>query len=73
MARIDIRGFEEDEFLFKLASTTRDTFPCFPPQAFQRLAKDVGKNGFGKFSKHTWFYGKGTEDFYDDAFDSGLL
>ena len=45
----------------------------FPPQAFQRLAKDVGKNGFGKFSKHTWFYGKGTEDFYDDAFDSGLL
>lgn len=62
-----------DEFLFKLASTTGDTFPYFPTQAFQRLAKDVGKNGFGKFSAHTWFYGKGTEDFYDDAFDSGLL
>lgn len=62
-----------DEFLFRLAATTRDSFPMYPTEAIKSLAKDVGKSGFGQFSEHVWFYGKGTEHFYDEAFDCELL
>jgi len=62
----------EDKFLFDLAATTGDSFP-YPSLPFQHLAEDVRKSGFGQFSDHTWFYGKGTKDFYDEAFDRKLL
>ena len=66
-------GETRDDFLLKVADTTRDSFSCYSSQAIKRLAEDVGKSGFGRFSEHTWFYGKGTEDVYNEAFDCGLL
>ena len=62
----------KDEFLFKLAATTGDRISMHP-EAIKRFAEDVEKSGFGQFSDHTWFYGKGTEDFYDEAFNRKLL
>jgi len=71
----DIAGFANsgDEYLFNLASITGDTFPSLSLEFIQDLAKAVGEKGFGKFTDHTWLYARGTEDFYREAFDTGLL
>ena len=61
-----------DDFLFKVAATTGDHISMHP-EDIKRFADDVRKSGFGRFSEHTWFYGKGTKDFYNEAFDRKFL
>jgi len=62
-----------DSFLFKIASATNDAFRQGVRTDIEKLATSVDERGFGQFTKQTWLYARGSEEFYRSGTGSGLL